>query len=764
MTTARTLVFFLLLCNIFIVASAQTPRGVIEGSVIDRDTKQPVPKAKITVLKIKRTAVTDSLGYFYIDGLESGVYSIGVSALEYRNVVKTDIRVGPAQSAKLALELPQMEIRAGEVVISAASDKFFETNEDTRVSANILSQEEVRRAPGAVEDVSRMVQGLPGVVTASDARNDIIARGGSPSENFIMIDGIEIPNINHFATQGASGGPIGMINVDFLEDVNFSAGGFGVKYGDRLSSVMDIKYREGDKHGLHGKLDIGLAGGGIILEGPIQEDRSSFLISARRSYLDFIVGGTGLTAVPNYWNFNAKATFVLNKQHKLTFIGIGGIDNITFDDFGAEDSPLLSTRIYKGSQALIGLSDNWLVNSNCFIRTSVSTDRYKVDFQRDTIGRTQNYNRALESETLLRSDMSYRLSPEDLLEVGITARAISDNNELYQEKRIDKFGVERPELRVNQTTNASKLGFYTQYTRSFFGVFDVTAGVRVDYFNYLNSPTAFAPRIAVSYQATDRLRFNLSAGLYNQAPPLFWLVGDIRNKDASFIQTKQIVAGIEYLPQEDIKVTLEAYSKEYSDYPASVANPQYSYSSAGADYNIINEYIISGSTGFARGIEFFVHKKLTDRFYTLLSYGFSSIQFKGLDGIERPSSFDFRQIFTITGGYKILDNLDLSMKFRYGGGRPITPFDTLRSVEARQGIFDFSRYNSQRLDDYYRLDLRLDYRVALSESINMLVFFDAQNATNRANIENPVWNEKTNKPDRILQWQFLPIGGVKVEF
>lgn len=764
MTTTRTLILSFLMCLAIIPASAQTPRGIIEGSITDRDTKQPISKAKITVLKVKRTATTDSLGNFRIEGLEPGIYSLGVAALEYRNMVKTDIRVSPAQSAKLSLELQQWEMKSGEVVVSASADKFFESSEDTRVSANVLSQEEIRRAPGAVEDVSRMVQGLPGVVTASDSRNDIIARGGSPAENFIIIDGIEVPNINHFATQGASGGPIGMINVDFLEDVNFSAGGFGVKYGDRLSSIMDIKYREGDKRGLHGKLDIGVAGGGIILEGPIQEERSSFLLSARRSYLDLVAGGAGLTAVPNYWNFNAKATYILSRQHKLTFIGLGGIDDISFDDFNSKDSPFLSNRIYKGWQSLVGISDSWLVSSNCFLRTSLSTDSYNVDFERDTIGRVLNYNRALEREIVLRSDLSYRLSSDDLLEFGLTARTINNNNELYQEARIDKFGVVRPEFRVNQTTNAAKAGFYGQYTRTFFGVLDITAGARLDYFSYLNSPTAFAPRIAASYQATDNIRLNVSTGLYMQAPPLFWLVGDPRNKDAEFIKTTQIVAGIEYLPQEDIKITLEAYSKEYSDYPASAANPQFSYSNSGTDYNFTNEYIISGSTGYARGIEFFIHKKLTDRFYTITSYGFSSIRFKGLNGIEYPSSFDFRHILTVTGGYKIFDNLDLSMKFRYGGGRPITPFDTLRSQQINKGIFDFTRFNSERLDDYFRLDIRIDYRVALSDGVNMLVFFDAQNATNRANVENPVWNEKTNKPDRFLQWQFLPIGGVKIEF
>ncbi len=277
----------------FSVSANNSNKGIIKGEIVDRDTKQKIIGAVVEVLNTKFLTVSDIDGNFLIEGLDPKTYNLKVSAPYYVTTYITDIAVSSSQSAKIIVELKLASYETDEVVVS--SDKYFEKPGDQFTSVNSLSAEEIRRAPGAVEDLNRMVQTLPGVTTATDSRNDLIVRGGSPVENFIMIDGVEVPNINHFGTQGATGGPIGMINVDFLNDVTFSAGGFPAKYGDRLSSIMDVQYRNGDKNNFNGKLDIGIAGGGIILEGPIQEGKSSYLFSARKSYLIYFC--TGLTSI-----------------------------------------------------------------------------------------------------------------------------------------------------------------------------------------------------------------------------------------------------------------------------------------------------------------------------------------------------------------------------------------------------------------------------------------------------------------------------------
>lgn len=746
--------------------------GIIEGQIIDRDTKQELIGAKIELLSTTLGAVSDANGNFRLSGLAAGTYRLKITAAEYKTVIRSDVRVGSTQSTKLVIELKIDAYQQSEQVITGV--KAFEKTEDMRVSSNTLTQEEIRRAPGAVEDVSRMVQILPGVAFGSDARNDIIARGGSPVENFMMVDGIEVPNINHYAQQGASGGPIGMINTDFLSDVNFSAGGFGVKYGDRLSSIMDIKFRDGDKRNTHAKFDLGLGGFGAIIETPLQTDKSSLLFSARRSYLDLVAGGTGLTGVPNYWNFNLKATYQLSDNHSLALIGIGGIDEIRFKDFESTDENALLNRdaVSDGWRYIGGLSHKWLIDNNTFLRSSISANAFNNTWRNDSVGVDANgneisrkldeSNNSTDREIVFRSDFSKRFSPRDLFELGVTARAISNDNVIFQRAGTDITG-NNPDITINLVAEATKLGAYTQYTRNFTADFSVTAGLRWDYFDYINTKHAVSPRLSASYDVTDKLRFNLGGGLYQQAPSLIWLVADERNKNVDWMKTYQAVAGVEFFPSEDLKLSVEAYAKEYRDYPVSVNNPQFVYSSAGADWGLPYEQIRTGSNGYARGVELFAHKKLSDRFYGMMSYGFSQIRFKDGNGDERPSAFDYQNIFTVIGGYKLTNTLELSVKFRYAGGRPYTPFNLAASQAANRGILDYNRVNSEHFADYRRLDIRADYRFSMF-GWNTLFFIDLQNVANFENVEQIAWNAKQNQPDRILQWQFLPIAGLKAEF
>jgi hypothetical protein len=229
------------------------------------------------------------------------------------------------------------------------------------------------------------------------------------------------------------------------------------------------------------------------------------------------------------------------------------------------------------------------------------------------------------------------------------------------------------------------------------------------------------------------------------------------------MKTYQAVAGFEYFPMEDLKISVEAYTKEYRDYPFSVTNPQFVYSSAGADFANRFEQIQTGSDGHSRGIELFVQKKLTDKFYGMLSVGLSEIRFTDGLGTERPSAFDYQRVVTAIGGYKITDALEVSVKFRYAGGRPFTPFDLAQSQSLNRGIYDYANTNLARFNDYRRLDIRFDYRFNLFDW-NMLFFIDLQNVANFENVEQVVWNNKQNRSDRLLQWQFLPIGGFKAEF
>ncbi|ACF12583.1 TonB-dependent receptor plug [Chloroherpeton thalassium ATCC 35110] len=753
---------FLLLSVLASPAVHAQDAGIIEGSVIDRDTQQPIIGARIEVLGTTLGAIADMNGQFFIEGLQSGTYRLKATAVDYQPIVKSDIAVGSAQSVKLVVEMQIDAYQAGEIVVTAT--QLFNKAEDVKVSSNELSQEEIRRSPGSAEDVSRMVQALPGVATAADSRNDLIVRGGSPIENFIMIDGIEVPNINHFGTQGASGGPIGMINVDFLQEVTFSAGGFPVKYGDRLSSIMDIQYRDGDKNKLTGKFDLGLAGAGFIVEGPIQKGKSSYIVSARKSYLDLLLSSTGLTAVPNYTNFNLKATYELSPTHKLAVIGLGGIDRIEFKGAEDEDDPSNDHIEYDAWQSVIGLSHKWLAGKQTYVQTSLSQNNYHYGIDVDSAGTSEFSNNSLDSEVLLRSDLSHRFSPADLFELGLQLCYLRTNNDIFQNSWIDYFSVQHETLHIDKLTEAFKLGFYTQYTKTFYRRFSLTGGLRYDYFNYLNDPHAISPRASLSIDLQQNLKLNFAYGLYRQAVPLIWLIGDEANKNLKYIKATHAIAGVEYYPMEDVKVTVEVFNKNYDDYPASVANPQVSYATVGTEYGLLGmEALESASTGYARGIEFFVQKKLTQTLYGLVNYAYSQIRFKALDGVERPSSFDYRHMFTIMLGYKFSNTLELSGKWRYTSGKPYTPVDLEASTALNQLQLDFSKVNAYRFAAYHRLDIRIDKRYEF-DGWNLVAFIDFENLYNRKNIDQLQWDEKKKRVDTVYQWSFLPAGGIKVEF
>ncbi|MFH0736754.1 MAG: TonB-dependent receptor [bacterium] len=745
-----------------LIAYQTTAKGSIQGKVVDIDTKQELAGAVITIVETNKFVISNNNGEFVIDNLEPRLYSLLIKAAFYSEIIKTDIRVGISQSTKLTIELKMKNYEEDEIVVTG--NKLFETTSGASISSNTLSPEEIRRAPGAAEDVQRMVQALPGVTTATDSRNDLIVRGGSPFENFIMLDGIEVPNVNHFGSQGASGGPIGMINTDFLNNVTFSSGGFAAKYGDKLSSTLDIGYRDGDKNKISGKFDLGIAGAGFDIEGPIQKDKSSFLFSARKSYLDLILSAIGLTAVPNYSNFNLKVTYELNEQHKLELLDLAGIDDIYFKNFDNEDSPEQNTTKYSGWQNISGIVHKWLIDNNTYLQTSISHTIYEKQIKVDSLDLLFFKNNSVDQEFVLRSDFFHRFTTTDLFEVGFTARRMSNKNDLYSYKSINSFGRLEEQLTYNASANAEKYGAFIQYNKGLFKTLSLTFGLRYDYFNFINKPGVTSPRFSASYQISNNIKLNLAYGIYYQAPPLIWLIADTRNKDLKQMKAIHKVLGVEYYPSNDIKLTIEVYQKDYSDYASSVINPQVSYANSGTEYGTAGlEYLMPISTGKAKGIEVFVQKKLTDKIYFLVNYSYSDIRFNALDGIERPSSFDYRNVFTIIVGYKYNDDFEISGKYRYMGGRPYTPFNEYLSTEYNKSIFDFNSYNNARFNAYQRFDIRADWRFEFS-GWNIVTFIDLENVLNTKNVDQLIWNAKKNKADKIYQWTFIPAGGIKIEF
>lgn len=762
----RTTVIFVLMLISFHLSFSQNENGIITGSIVDNETQSPVKDADAYIVELRITSSADSSGKFVFNNIPFGTYQIKISAPGYDAIVKTDVVVLSARPTEITAELIQKSYSTETIDVEG---KYFQKSTDENTSTFNLDFEEVRRAPGSVEDVSRMVQVLPGVSPGNDQRNDLIVRGGSPSENLTMIDGIEIPNINHYPSQGSSSGPIGMINVKFINEVNFSTGGFSARHGDKLSSVLDIKFREGQRKTLLSDINLSTAGFGGVFEGPLFSKKGSFLFSFRRSYLNLIRGAIRLAAVPNYWDFNLKTVYDINDKNKLTFISIAGLDDISFEGDAGKISDENPYGKAKGNQQQFtaGFNLRTLYKKGYFLTSLANSSAYYYytnnDIKTDEL--IFDYS-SHESDFNLKSEILYQLSRSSNISLGGGLRYIKFKNDLYVRPDTTAFGDPLPALNINVKDNYYKASAFAQYSLKLFkDRVQLNAGVRYDYFSGITNKNSFSSRAGLTFQLTPITTVNFSTGLYTQAPEYLWVSSDPLNKNLKFIKAAHYVAGIEHLFSDDLRLTVEAYYKKYDNYPVSVYIPTFILVNGGAENgpNFVGEATSAGY-GYVKGIDISLHKKLTGSgFYGMLNYSLSESKFTALKGGPKPGSFDYRHNLTIIAGYQLSNDWLIGIKYRFTTGRPYTPFDVQQSIYMGRGVYQTDKFNEARMKDYNRLDIRVDKKWNLKK-LTIVSYIEMQNILNTTNVYQYFWNEYKNEMGTIYQWAFLPVGGFSIQF
>ncbi len=757
------LVFLLWLFSASMFAQ-EVKRGGITGRVLDKTTKEPVVGATVKVVGTELGAVADVNGKFTIQNIPVGTYQVKVSAVGYESTIRTDVVVATARPYILVVELAEKGVEGQEVEVVA--DYFKRRKADSPTSEQSFTYEEIRRLPGGFEDVVRAVSTLPGVSVASAGRNDLLVRGGAPSENLFLIDGIEVPNINHFGTQGFGGGPISFVNLDYVREVNFSTGGFGVKYGDKISSVVSLDLRNGREDRTGGKLNLSASQFGFNIEAPLSRD-GQYLFSARRSYLDLIFKAAGFSFVPEYYDFLGKVTYNLGGGNEVSALGIGVINNVRlFND--TPEKRFDNSRLLDNTQYQFIGGVTWRkVFKGGLISTTLGRTRVDYRFQqRDTLQNPFFRNNSIEDEFNLRSDVTLALSKATELSFGVQGKTIGFSADVLLKSRETNAVIVDRQLNDRFTKGAA----YFQLLQRF-GRLTATLGGRVDYFDGINQKFYPAPRGSLSYALTEKLTLNASAGRYTQSPSYIWLVAEESNRNLKNIQTNVGIAGFEYILQPDLKFSMEGYYKQYGNYPASLNRPFFVIANTGAGFggdedgfaSFGLEPLVSLGKGRAYGIEFFVQKKLSQTpYYGIASLTIGKSEFQGVDGVFRPSNFDQRIIFSLSGGYRFDEKWELGVKFRYASGRPFTPVgaDGDRSFGFRRTNF----FNSQRLPDFHALDLRLDRRWQFN-AWTLITYLDIQNIYNRKNENPPRWNPKENQPETTGgQIGLLPSIGINAEF
>lgn len=752
----------LITINYLLAKNNELQSGTLDGNIVNRVSKEPIIGANVLLLGTTIGAASDINGRYLIENIPVGTYQLKVSAIGFDSQIKTDIIINSVRPAAIDFELSEKIIELESVVV--VSDLF--QKEPTEVnSISSFGYEELRRAPGGFEDVVRALSVLPGIAVADPGRNDLIVRGGAPSENLYLVDGIVVQNINHFGSQGSTGGPLSFINLDFVKDVSFSTGGFSALYGDKVSSVLRLDLREGRRDRFGGKGTISATQFGLNIEGPVSSN-SNLIFSVRRSYLDFIFKAAGFGFVPEYYDALSKFNYKIDNHNSFSFLFISAFDRVKF--FNDTPDKRLSNSRALGSnqnQYITGLTFKNIFSRGFY---TLSLSRNFIDFdtsQSDSLLNPIFLNKSREGENALKSDVVLRLSPVSELNFGGQVKQIKFKSEVRLPPFQSTFGEALEIKSLNAKKEIYKANFYLQYSSMLMNRMRVNFGIRTDYFNAIQKKFSISPRFSLSYILTPVTNLNLSTGIYRQSPSYIWLAADESNKNLKQIRVTQLIAGIDHQLRDDIILKIEGYRKDYQSYPAStirkylvLANTGAGF--AGAEDNFASfglEKLVSEGKGFSRGIELSVQKKSSSvAHYGIFSLTYSESYFTALDNIKRIGSYDQKWIMNLTAGYIFNEKWEASIKFRYATGKPFSPFN-------HDGTQNIAYYNSERLPDTHSLDIRIDRRWNFN-NWSLITYLDIQNIYNRKNVSSNRWNSRTMSIDNESAIGILPSIGVSVEF
>ncbi len=758
---------FLLLTYLSIpdVAVAQV-RGTIRGVVLDAEQQSPLPGATLMLLPQETGTTTDLDGVFRFDNVDAGAYTLRVSYVGFTARFIPDVVVSPGRTTQVNVSLNPAIIEGEELVVTAG---YFSDRDDAPVSLATFSAEEIRRAAGAGGDISRIISGLPSLARVDDMQNSLVVRGGNPMENGFYVDNIEIPNINHFPTQGSSGGPIGLINVDLIEDVSFSAGGFSAAYGNRLSSVMDLKLREGNREQIATQLDFNFAGVGVVAEGGMAGQRGSWLLSARRSYLDFLINTVFAdeagAALPAYSDYQVKLVYDFNKQNQFTLLAVAGFDKSEIKREDALDVPENYYGVWKNVEHTTGLNWRFLWKGAGVSNTSFSHGftRYDIETLRTASGVLVYANESAEHHFRIRNSNYVKLADVHHVDFGVELDVMEAGYEHVYEATTDPLGQPVPGLNVDDGIGAARAGAFVSYRWKPSWRYALIAGLRADHFSFTGNIDV-SPRLSMVYQLSARTSLNMALGWYAQHLPLVLLSQQDAYSELRHPQVQQIVVGIKHDLREDTRLTIEGYYKDYRWFPMNPNQPalfiidQLFYQQSGY---LNQDAITDTGRADARGVEVMVQKKLADKLYGLLSGVYFQTRYRGEDGVWRNRVFDNRYIFAAEGGYKPNRQNEFSIRWTYAGGRPYTPFDLTTSTALGVGVFDEASINDARMPAYHSLNLRYDHRFFFKKR-SMVAFLSVWNVYGRRNVASYSWNEVENKRETISQWGTLPIFGLEL--
>lgn len=753
----KNILFFLL--SILFSTSAISQNGKIKGTIVNATTNEPVEFAGIQVQGTTLGTTSQEDGVFELTNVKSGFVRLVVSFIGFETAVSSEIQVMGNQTSFINIALRESSVQLQQVTVRP---NYNMKRIESPISVISVGVREIEKGAGVNRDVSKIIQTLPGVGTTDPNRNDLIVRGGGPSENVFYLDGIEIPIINHFATQGSSGGVVGVINPDFVEEISFYTGAFPANRTNALSSVMEIRQRNGSKDRIHTKLSIGASDAAVTVDGPIN-DKSTFIVSARQSYLQLLFKLIGLPFLPTYNDFQAKYKLKIDNKNELTIIGIGAIDNMALntdlEDTGTESQKYLLSYlpVYKQWNYTVGgvykhfgnsFIDTWVLS-----RSMLRNSNYKYRDNDESNEKMSDY-KSDEAVNKLRFEREYPYMTMKLkVGAGINYTHYTNNSfrSVYRNEAEEllKYDTELDLFGYQMFAQLSD-DFINKRLKLSLGVSVVGNNFNDNMKNPLNQ---FSPRLSASYGLSDKWDINANIGRYASQPAYttmgFKKDGAFVNKNEQlkYITSNQAIAGFEYRPGSNMRLSVEGFYKQYGRYPFSVEDG-ISIASKGTEYGQVgDEEITSIGKGRAYGVE--VLYKLVDwnNLNLTTTYTFFRSEFTDKDNVYRPSSWDTRHMVNLIGSYKLNKGWNISARWHFSGGAPYTPIDMDLSTNreawdiTNQYYLDYDKFNTLRLTANHSLDLRVDKEIYFNKfALNF--YADVQNAYNFQSESAPIYTNK----------------------
>ncbi|MDB4498256.1 TonB-dependent receptor [Gammaproteobacteria bacterium] len=736
---------------------AQT--GQLKGTIHDAQTNEALPFATVQIQGTTVGATTDNDGNFLLTKLTPGEIRIKVSFIGYQTVLSDPIEITNNRTAFIYINLEEEDNNLSEVIVRPQS---FRKKIEAPLSMQSITTAEIESNPGSNRDISRVIQSFPGVGSTPAYRNDIIIRGGGPSENRFYLDGVEIPILNHFSTQGSSGGPVGIINADFIRNVDYYAAAFPAEKYNALSGILDFTQKDGNSEKLNSQLTIGSSEAALTFDGPIGK-KTNYIFSVRRSYLQYLFSALELPFLPTFNDYQLRVRSNIDNHNQLTFISIGSLDHLSLNtDLDKPDD------FQQYALSTIPENDQWsytigavykLFYDHGYHAVIISRNHLNNSIEKYLDNNSNNYKTldylSTEAENKLRYEWHYK--GENIKFVS----SVNTETAHYQNDTKQQITINNNPYQIEYNTNLDfvKYGFSAQLSKNLF-IDDLVGsfGLRCDgnsYNSNMSNPFCqFSPRFSLSYSATPQLKINAGIGRYYQLAAYTTLgyreKGELVNEEsAKYIGLNQYNIGLEHTFNDNILLSVEGFYKDYFQYPIDIETGA-SLANQGADYSLygLSDVDFSGK-GRAYGFE--ILNRINYQSFTLLaSYTYVRSDFTNLQNEFIPSSWDSKHLLTITSSKKLPKNWQVGLKWRFVGGLPYTPYDAQESASIQNWhinggpTFDYDALNSHRLPNFHQLDVRVDKKIYFNHW-SLMLYLDIQNAYNFQNTSPDILMRQKNQ-------------------